>query len=61
MLRGMRTIVILAIVAVSGYFVWKRSFAKPEPEVPALRDPNKTPGANAANRIDNLSGAAPMP
>jgi|GEM_PF-5817217 hypothetical protein len=55
----MRSFVIFLVVAGAAWFGWKK-YEATQPKAPAeVQDPNKTPGANAGNRIDNLSGAAP--
>lgn len=55
----MKELIIAAVVIGAAYFGWKKYQASQPPEPKAVVDPNKTPGANAANRMDNLSGAAP--
>ncbi len=52
---------VIILVAVGGYLGWKKYSADKAAEPPPVADPNKTPGANLNNRIDNLSGAAPDP
>lgn len=54
----MRYLLILAVAA-GAFFFWKsRQEAPPEPE--PVAQPDKTPGANMENRINHLSGAAPL-
>jgi hypothetical protein len=57
-LRTMRYVLILAAIAAAG-FAYKRSRAEPPPAVEVQGD--KTPAANAENRVNNLSGQAPDP
>ena len=54
----MKGLLIAVVVAAVGYLAWTRfstAASTPAPAIPA----DKTAGANAANRIDNLTGAAP--
>jgi predicted negative regulator of RcsB-dependent stress response len=56
----MRNIVIAVVIAAAAFFGWKKYQSSQTPEPAAAADPNKTPGANAANRVEHLSGAAPV-
>lgn len=59
----MRNLAIVLVLAAAAFFGWKKYQAgrTAEPAQPAaVTDPNKTPGANAENRVNGLSGAAPM-
>ncbi len=57
---AMRSLLLIVLVA-GGYFGWKKYQSGRAAEPAPINDPTRTPGANAANRMDNLSGAAPMP
>ncbi len=54
----MKKLLILAIVAAGIYFAWVQ-FGSPK-LAPAKTSGDTTPAANATQRIDNLSGAAPQ-
>lgn len=56
----MRNIVIVVVVVVAAFFGWKKYQAGQAVEPATVTDSNKTPGANAENRINGLSGAAPV-
>lgn len=56
----MRNIVIVVVVVVVAFFGWKKYQAGQAVEPATVTDSNKTPGANAENRINGLSGAAPV-
>jgi hypothetical protein len=56
----MRNIVIAAVVLAAAFFGWKKYQAGQAPEPAPVTDVNKTPAANAENRINGLSGAAPL-
>jgi hypothetical protein len=56
----MRNIVIAAVVLAAAFFGWKKYQAGQAPEPAPVTDTNKTPGANAENRVNGLSGAAPV-
>lgn len=51
----MRMLLVAAALAAAGYFFYSRSHAAPEPAPASTRD--TTPGADAKNRVDNLSGS----
>jgi hypothetical protein len=53
----MKGLLIAAALAAGLYLAWSRfgGASSPPPDLPA----DKTPAANATNRIDNLTGAAP--
>jgi hypothetical protein len=53
----MKKVLFLAIVAAGLYFAWSRF--RPVPDQRAGSG-DRTPAANAAQRIDTLSGAAPQ-
>jgi hypothetical protein len=53
---------VLVILVLGGAWLgWKKYKEGQPPEPAAVTDPNKTPGANAENRMNNLSGQVPMP
>lgn len=54
----MKRLLVLAIVAAGVYYAWTHYRPAPDP-APRARSGTTTPGANAKQRIDNLSGAAP--
>ena len=56
----MRNVIIAVVVAAAAFFGWKKYQSSQAPEPAAVTDPNKTTGANAANRVEHLSGAAPV-
>ena len=56
----MKMLVILALAATAGYFVWQKYGTAGGLTTSAV-DAQKSAGANAVNRVDNLSGAAPSP
>ena len=51
----MKNLVIVALVAAGVFFAWDH-FHSASPAAPAASSPNTTPGANAKNRVDGLSG-----
>jgi hypothetical protein len=53
--------VLLILVLGGAWLGWKKYNEGQPPEPAAVNDPNKTPGANAENRVNNLSGQVPMP
>jgi len=53
----MKWILIIALLAVGGFFAWKK-FGPPQ-QPPASTSTNTTAGANQQNRIEGLAGAAP--
>lgn len=58
----MRNLAIVLVLAAAAFFGWKKyqSGKAGEPAAPAaVTTPDKTPGANAENRVNGLSGAAP--
>jgi hypothetical protein len=59
----MRNLAIVLVIAAAAFFGWKRlqagKTAEPAPQ-PPVTNSDKTPGANAENRVNGLSGAAPM-
>lgn len=59
-LPRMRNIVIAAVVVAAAFFGWKKYQAGQAAEPAPVTDSNKTPGANAENRVNGLSGAAPV-
>jgi hypothetical protein len=57
----MRNVAIVLVIAAAAFFGWKKYQAGNKPEQPAaVTDSHKTPGANAENRVNGLSGAAPV-
>ena len=56
----MRNVIIVVVIAAAALLGWKKYQSSQAPEPAAAADPNKTPGANAANRVEHLSGAAPV-
>jgi hypothetical protein len=56
----MRYVLILAVLAAAG-FAWKKYNAAPPPPAAEVQDADKTPAANAENRVNNLSGQVPDP
>ncbi len=54
----MRYVLILAVVA-GGLFYWKSRQAPP-PEPAPVEQRDTAPAANAQNRVNHLSGAAPL-
>jgi predicted negative regulator of RcsB-dependent stress response len=59
----MRNVAIVLVIAAAAFFGWKKyqsgKTADPTAEV-GKTTPDKTPGANAENRVNGLSGAAPV-
>ena len=55
----MKWIIIIALLAAGGYFAWTK-FGPPQ-SPPTGTTTDKTPAANAQNRIEGLAGAAPAP
>jgi hypothetical protein len=57
----MKRLLFLALIGAAAYFAWQRFSPRrtPDPAAAAKANPETTPGANAKQRIDNLSGAAP--
>jgi hypothetical protein len=56
----MRKLLVLAVILVAGYLALQRfRDASPRPKGEPTAPGATTPGANAQQRIDNLSGAAP--
>lgn len=56
----MRYLFIIALVG-AGYLGWKKYKADQAAEPAPINDPNRTPGANAENRMNNLTGQVPLP
>ena len=56
----MKKLLVIALVAAGAFVAWKKYQAS-NPAEPEAASPDKTPGANMQNRVDNLSGAAPSP
>jgi len=54
----MKKLLFLLLAAAAGYFAWTRFGPSRAP--PAANPREVTPAANATQRIDNLSGAAPQ-
>ena len=52
--------VLIVALGVGGYFAYKK-FHTVETPPPVVADPEKTPGADVKNRINNLSGVVPDP
>ena len=52
----MRALLLVVAIAAVGFFFYRRSHPA-DPEAEATTSPDKTPGANAKNRVDNLSGS----
>jgi hypothetical protein len=58
----MRNVAIALVIAAAAFFGWKKYQAGKAPEPVAetkVTTPDKTPGANAENRVNGLSGMAP--
>ena len=57
----MRNAVMVIVIAAAAFLGWKKYQSGQTPAAPAapVTDANKTPDANAENRINGLSGAAP--
>lgn len=58
----MRNAVIVVAIVAAVFFGWKKyqsSQTAPQAEAAPVTDAHKTPGANAENRVNGLSGAAP--
>jgi predicted negative regulator of RcsB-dependent stress response len=57
----MRNAVIVVVIAAAAFLGWKKyqSSQTPASEPAPVTDSHKTPGANAENRVNGLSGAAP--
>lgn len=53
--------VLIIVVAAGAFFGWKKYKEQQPPEPAPIQDPNKTPGADAENRMNNLSGQVPDP
>lgn len=56
----MRNLVIAVVVIAAAFLGWKKYQSGQVSEPAPVTDPNETPGANAENRINGLSGAAPV-
>jgi hypothetical protein len=56
----MKGLLYLAVIGAGLYYAYMH-FGSPAASQPPASSADTTPGANAANRIDNLSGAAPSP
>lgn len=52
--------VLLLVVVGAAFFGWKKYQGSAKPEQPRVSDDARTPAANAENRVNGLSGAAPM-
>ena len=57
----MRNAVIVVVILAAAFLGWKRYQSGPAAPADAapVTDSNKTPAANAENRVNGLSGAAP--
>jgi hypothetical protein len=53
----MKRLLFFVIVVIAAYLAWDRF--GPSKVVPAAGRGDTTPAANASQRVDNLSGAAP--
>ena len=54
----MKALIVVALLAAGAFLAW-RKFRPAAPPAEPVSSPDKTPGANLENRMDNLSGAAP--
>jgi hypothetical protein len=59
-LAGMKWLVIAALLGGGAFFAWKK-FGGSATGEPAELPADKSPGANAANRVNALSGQVPEP
>jgi hypothetical protein len=53
----MKWLLVVAAIAVCGFFVWKK-YGNAD-ATPAAAAAEKTPAANAQNRVEGLAGAVP--
>lgn len=55
----MRYLLIVVVLA-AGFLGWKKYQSSQATEPVPVADPNTVPAGNAANRVEHLSGAAPV-
>lgn len=55
----MRYLLILGLLG-AAFVGWKKYQGSQPPAPAPVAQPDKTPGAHMENRVNNLSGAAPM-